>query len=147
VKVCTKCKVEKDGEEFTSHKGHKDGLDSWCRECHAEHARFRRTSAPGQKEKTYGDSIRRKFGITLNEYDRILKEQNGACAICKRVNPNGWRLAVDHDHKTGKIRGLLCTRCNTALGTIEDSPERVFSLLAYLEKYKIKPRPPIRKMR
>lgn len=63
---------------------------------------------------------RRAFGITLADYERMLLEQNGACQLCRWVpKPGNRRLAVDHDHKTGRIRGLLCGLCNKALGKVE----------------------------
>jgi hypothetical protein len=88
--------------------------------------------------------LRVKYGITMQDYTRMLQEQNGVCAICKqpesRVHPvtkNLRQLAVDHDHKTGKIRGLLCNRCNILLGFIEDenvSQVEYNSFVDYLKK-------------
>jgi hypothetical protein len=65
----------------------------------------------------------------------LLEEQGGKCAVCGKLNNEGRRrLAVDHDHKTGKVRGLLCGNCNTALGLVKEDPE-ILSLLAdYLRK-------------
>lgn len=64
--------------------------------------------------------LKRKFDITLEEYNTMLTEQDGVCAICKAPPDTRWkRLAVDHDHLTGKIRGLLCMTCNTMLGRLE----------------------------
>lgn len=67
--------------------------------------------------------IRKTYGITLAEYDEMLAEQHGVCKICGGVDPNGRRLAVDHDHVTGAVRGLLCVRCNLALGQYEKHPQ------------------------
>lgn len=63
--------------------------------------------------------LQRKFNISAEIYDIMLKKQNGVCAICSNTNDNGRRLAVDHDHQTGQIRGLLCNGCNRALGFVE----------------------------
>lgn len=63
-------------------------------------------------------SLRQRYGITLADYDAMLKAQGGGCAICAKP-PGKRRLAVDHDHKTGRIRGLLCSGCNTTLGWLE----------------------------
>ncbi len=62
--------------------------------------------------------LKKNFGITLEDYDRMFAEQKGLCKICGGDTPNK-RLAIDHDHKTGKVRGLLCLRCNTKLGWYE----------------------------
>lgn len=84
----------------------------------------------------------RRFGITIEQYDQKLAVQNGVCAICNKEETQKGRgglvkyLAVDHDHKTGKIRGLLCARCNhRILGYIKDSIEHLEAAIEYLKKY------------
>jgi len=74
-----------------------------------------------------------KFDITPGEYDRMLKRQGGGCAICSREPSEHRRLAVDHDHKTKEIRGLLCGRCNVALGLLDDSVSRLLEAIYYLK--------------
>ena len=70
-------------------------------------------------DREYG--LKNRYGITVDDYNKMLKEQNCCCDICGRHKLEfKTRLAVDHCHKTGKIRGLLCYRCNTNLGIIED---------------------------
>jgi hypothetical protein len=71
------------------------------------------------------------YGISLEDYDVMLEQQNGACAICGR-KPNE-RLAVDHCHATGTVRGLLCAKCNSGLAFYQDNPERLLAAIAYLE--------------
>lgn len=71
------------------------------------------------KEWRIGYMLQRKFGISKEEYDRMFVNQNGRCAICRRP-PKKFRLSVDHDHKTGKVRGLLCAPCNKVLGYVEN---------------------------
>lgn len=72
--------------------------------------------------------LKSKFGITPTDYDRMLVEQSGGCAICGKP-PTSRRLHVDHDHDTGKVRGLLCTRCNTSLGWLESHGEKAGAYL------------------
>jgi len=76
----------------------------------------------------------RKYGLTSEQYDEILTKQNFSCAICKE-HMSGFKqaLAVDHCHSTGKVRGLLCTGCNTAIGSMKDDTERLRNAVAYLE--------------
>jgi hypothetical protein len=76
----------------------------------------------------------KKYGITLAEYERLLKKQKGVCAICKKpeYDARQRRLSVDHDHETGRVRGLLCARCNRALGMFNDNPELLRSAARYL---------------
>lgn len=76
----------------------------------------------------------RKYGLTLYAYQRMLERQKGACAICKRPELDVGGLVVDHNHDTGKVRGLLCGSCNTALGLLQDSPDVVDAALLYLEE-------------
>jgi hypothetical protein len=79
--------------------------------------------------------LKAAYGITLAEYEAMLTAQGGVCAACG--NPPGKKsLAVDHDHETAKIRALLCTPCNTTIGQMRESPERLRKLIAYLEKHK-----------
>ena len=86
-----------------------------------------------QKNESYvrDREYRKRFGITLAEYEDLLKVQNGLCAICKQPCKRG-RLAVDHNHATGEVRGLLCRLCNLILGMLEDNPEWLKTAEAYL---------------
>ena len=79
--------------------------------------------------------MRRAYGIDGKTYDAMLAAQGGACAACRDA-PGKTHLAVDHDHETGAVRGLLCGQCNLALGSLRDSPARIAALLAYAEKHK-----------
>jgi hypothetical protein len=91
-----------------------------------------------------------KFGIDLEQYRTLLEKQGGLCAVClqpETINSRSrWvknttkkrALAVDHDHKTGKVRGLLCSGCNTALGKLGDDEHRIRALLAYLQNHEKK---------
>lgn len=83
-------------------------------------------------ERFRANSYQTLYRITIPEYDSVLLFQRGVCAGCGRP-PGPRRLAVDHDHKTGLIRGLLCWRCNNALGKIDDDISRLRSLVGYLE--------------
>lgn len=89
------------------------------------------------------ERLQRDFGITLENYQQMLAEQNGVCALCfqpeKRIiSKNGKisELAVDHCHATGKIRGLLCAQCNTGLGLFYDNTEVLTRAISYLTQYK-----------
>lgn len=73
----------------------------------------------------------KKLGISVDSYDKLVVEQNNKCAICgKEGNPK--RLCADHNHKTGKIRGLLCSHCNVGLGYLKDNIEYLKSAIEYL---------------
>lgn len=78
--------------------------------------------------------IKARYGVTADRYDQMMQEQGGVCAICEMPNTNGRRLAIDHDHKTGVIRGLLCGTCNTSIGHAKDDPDRLRAMADYLER-------------
>ena len=78
--------------------------------------------------------LKRTYGLTMEAYNSMLEGQDGVCAICQCEPEYGKNLHVDHDHNTGKIRGLLCIKCNRALGLLYDDLETVASLLEYLRK-------------
>jgi len=82
--------------------------------------------------------LQKLYGITVEDYAEMLEAQGGGCAICgiRGEDQNGRvkNLAVDHDHATGAVRGLLCHLCNRALGLLQDSPEQLRRALQYLEK-------------
>lgn len=80
------------------------------------------------------NEYKRKYGITIEQYDELLARQNNVCAICKFPCKTGRRLAVDHCHETGKIRGLLCHDCNTGIGKLKESPDLLLQAHKYLSQ-------------
>jgi hypothetical protein len=79
-----------------------------------------------------------KFGMPYGTYEAMLAAQDGVCAICGSADPKRrgtQNFCVDHCHTTGKVRGLLCYSCNTALGHLNDDPEKIRKLISYLSKY------------
>ncbi len=92
---------------------------------------------PEQRELNKIAQFKRRYSMTYADYYRMLEEQGGGCAICGYV-PRKRRLSVDHDHKTGQIRGLLCVSCNRGLPWFADSPENLAQASEYLYKSRIK---------
>lgn len=91
-------------------------------------------------ERSRRANLKHFFGITLEEYNEMLESQNGLCAICQRHHTEFKRnLAVDHDHHTGKIRGLLCGSCNSGLGKLQDDMDVLECAIVYLEKHSAYP--------
>lgn len=88
-----------------------------------------RTAEPHDHRRQWRRRIKALYGLTLADWDRMLFEQSGRCATCTAVTEH---LYVDHCHASGRVRGLLCLRCNSALGWLEDDVERLDCLRAYL---------------
>lgn len=83
-----------------------------------------------------GRTLQQKYGITLGDYNRMLESQGGGCAICGESPKKGKKLlAVDHNHKTGEVRGLLCGRCNAMIGFSGDAPDLLKAAIRYLENW------------
>lgn len=100
-------------------------------------ARYRAENAETLRHK----ERERKFGITRQKYADLFHSQNGVCAICFKPETATRKgvikaLAVDHDHQTGEVRGLLCSDCNTGIGKLKDDPEVLRNAADYLERFK-----------
>lgn len=142
MKICSKCKVEKPLQEFYTHANKAGGKTSWCKKCMAERVAEKRKD-PVQKElwKEYGrrSRLKKHYGITADAYDQMVIDQKSSCAICGSTEVGGrgegTRLAVDHDHETNQVRGLLCVSCNNGLGRFKDNPELLLKAAAYLRNY------------
>lgn len=154
---CTICKKLKIDELFHKNSSprcvkSRRGRCYVCKECSSQRykdpsGRGKETSRKAKLKKKISDPVgfsissrgthlKAKYGIDHSEYERILQLQNGRCAICKTKNPGGRGLFhVDHDHITGKIRGLLCLMCNAGLGMFRDNYCFVFNASEYLARY------------
>jgi hypothetical protein len=85
------------------------------------------------KEERKKSSLKREYNITLEEYNQRLKKQKGSCAICHEKFKSDTHTQVDHDHKTGKVRGLLCRKCNSILGYSNDEIQILLNAINYLK--------------
>jgi hypothetical protein len=119
--VCRAAKAESQRKFRANHPG-KAAKDS--REYRANH--------PYLRDEDRRRRLLREYGISPEEYDALLTSQDGRCCICGADYPgaNGWH--IDHCHKTGVVRGILCHRCNLGLGNFRDDPERLAAAIEYL---------------
>jgi len=138
-KQCQMCNLTKDISHFHKSKSNKDGYGSYCRPCKYQANRKsdnKRLSENRVKflEQRKNWHLKQTYGITLDHYKRLLAEQDNKCAICKKPEHEERyrRLAVDHCHNTNKIRGLLCQRCNRAIGLLKDNVDNLKSAIVYL---------------
>lgn len=116
-KPCTICGEAKPVSEFYTEKRNRDGYGSHCKPCYEQRQR------PGR--------IKRKYGITVDEYDALMSKQVGRCPICKQATD----LVIDHCHRSGKVRALLCDRCNRLLGVADDDIQLLRSAIAFLNQH------------
>lgn len=121
LKCCKQCGEVKQLSEFAKYSGG-SGLRGHCRGCANQRWRELYSGNNQRKSKARGYNLTRLYGLSLEEYNGLLELQGNRCAICKR-DASRWKykLAVDHDHLTGVVHGLLCQPCNRALGYLENS--------------------------
>ncbi|KAB2348952.1 endonuclease VII domain-containing protein [Actinomadura rudentiformis] len=128
MKYCPQCREVKPLKAFGRNRATKSGLAAYCRPCHT-------ATMAEIKQRTHGSErnylLKLRYGITEQEVAQMAARQGGLCAICL----SGAAKHVDHDHKTGKVRGLLCFSCNGALGQFGDDPRRMRAAAAYLERH------------
>jgi uncharacterized protein YbaR (Trm112 family) len=145
-KECPKCEHALSLTEFNK-SNRRDGYQTYCRSCHNNMQREKYALDPGQKIKRQIRANRRKnrdpfvakkselkrlYGITFEDYIEMLVEQDQVCAICKEECKTRKMLSVDHDHQSGKVRGLLCNRCNRAIGMMKDDIVILENAIQYL---------------
>lgn len=152
MKTCKHCNLSKDLSCFAKHTKSKDGLQSYCKDCHHNiNALYRLNNKEKDKErnklyhKQKADIVRdrhykNRYAISYDYFLELVENQNKKCKICKIDLTLGDRkktcAVLDHCHVTGKIRGVLCTMCNTALGKFCDSISILESAINYLEESK-----------
>ncbi len=157
-KVCADCGDSKPLSEFGKDKYNNDGLNYDCKECKNRKARARDKANPEQTkarnargakkraawykttagiETSRRAHLKKMFNITLETYNEMLEIQEGVCAICSKPEMNNVNkvLTVDHNHETGKIRGLLCGLCNMGIGALRDDEQLLKNSIKYLRKY------------
>lgn len=142
MKFCPKCKHSKNLEFFSRDLSTSDGKRSHCKECCSssyknyrinnkekraiEGKEWRKNNPDAVINHNFKNNLK-KFGLTVEIYNNMLKAQNHVCAICEKPemtkrNNKIKQLSVDHCHATGKVRGLLCTKCNTGIGLLREDP-------------------------
>ena len=136
-KICTKCGEDKPLSEYNKRSASRDGLTSRCTDCLNTKAMQTRAKKPND---TRGYNLKKRFNISIDDYNHIFLKQRGLCAICTKpestIDKKGnikW-LAVDHNHTTQEIRGLLCSSCNTGIGLLGDSEKVLKSAIKYLKE-------------
>lgn len=139
-KYCRRCDTDKPITEYVLRSEPRKGLRAWCNTCRRLQVKdyyhgYCVNTPEGIakfKKKRRSNYLQRKYGISMEDFDRLLSDQDGACAICGKTNVRA--LHVDHDHDTNRIRGILCSPCNRALGAFGDSIGLLTSAVDYLTR-------------
>ena len=134
-KPCVKCVKEnskrrhENGKTRADKQKNREKVNAYNRE------RYHALS-PEEKRMRLRRQLLATYGMTPEDYDNKLSSQNGVCALCKKKCPTGKPLAVDHNHDTGEVRGLLCTNCNTGIGLFYERIDLFEAAVLYLDQYK-----------
>lgn len=131
---CARCKEDKPTSSYAKSSAKVNGYQSYCRPCATERRRASPTYRP-PLDKERETQFKYRYGITKADFDQMWEEQAGECAICFNTLTLELRgYAIDHNHETGEVRGLLCNRCNTGLGLFRDNPSYLASAEVYLRE-------------
>lgn len=137
MKTCSKCPFSGPLEDFPPDVRRKDGRQPYCRRCDnkASSARYEKNKEQAKRDMWRYD-LKRLYNMTPDQYNSMLEQQNYCCALCGNTEPGygSTRFSVDHNHKTGKVRGLLCKGCNLGLGKFKDDSLLLRLAVVYLEE-------------
>jgi hypothetical protein len=139
MKKCSVCLVERPLNCFYFRKDN-NAYRASCKECflkQQQKTHLKRKDLPEYKSKIRKYSLKHNYGITLEDYNALLEKQERSCAICKSKEVNrktDKNFCVDHNHKTGEVRGLLCHSCNAMLGKAKENSDTLRNAAAYLEE-------------
>jgi hypothetical protein len=133
MKKCYVCCEEKEDTAFNKCSKSKDGLQHYCRVCSN---RKRKEWDLEDPERTKGKYLRESYGLSFTQYTKMLEDQDNKCAICGEEETRFLKkLVVDHCHKTGEVRQLLCNMCNHGVGNFKDNPELMLKAIEYLKQH------------
>lgn len=151
-KRCAKCKRGKPLSAFNRRKRSKDGVQARCREC----CSFESKNLTGEKKTERNKKVKKwraknpeknskylrkyrlkiMYGLTPDDWNALYEEQGGCCAICGiHQSSLNQTLSIDHDHKTNKVRSLLCVSCNSALGMVKENKLILFQMISYIDEH------------
>lgn len=134
--ICKECGQDKVAGDFHWKSNGNVAHGQRCRVCYKKFC-----EQPWYKERQRDNNLKRLYGISAEEYNTFYREQGGVCAVCKQESDATGKnstLQVDHDHKSGKVRGLLCYRCNLAMGVLAEDEKRIYQILDYLSIHTFK---------
>lgn len=133
-KICRDCGLPKPLADFYSVGAY---TEPSCKSCKGERVSAYRKANP---DKCRGWVRKSRYNVSSEQYSHMLALQEGVCAVCaqpevRETNGTVWHLSVDHDHLTGRVRGLICDACNKVLGLVQDNPSRLEAAMDYLARF------------
>lgn len=136
MKTCSKCNETKPLSEFYTDRSLPGGKRNYCSVCDRKKAQNYREKFPEKaKMQVRSSKLKIKYGIDLDKFNLMVTEQNNKCAICETVFWAPKYTCVDHCHKTGKVRAILCGPCNTGLGLFKESTQILEKAIQYLKTH------------
>jgi hypothetical protein len=155
--TCSKCKKKKSEDQFYARKALKSGKSKWCKECYRTYAKNDRREYFKQYQREYQRKYRKKYDkmpkrrernrvkgwksqgiiLSISGYNKLYNEQKGRCCICgKHQSEINYPLYVDHNHMTGKVRGLVCRYCNFLIGVVENREKELKKIHKFIQEKK-----------
>lgn len=139
-KTCASCGEDKDVGQFYLRLGKPRGICKPCKKTYDKEYRERTGHSQRHSLRNWERSLENKYGITGQDYHAMAEAQGHVCAVCGGVETykkdnKPKRLAVDHDHRTGKVRGLLCFKCNVMIGQARENSDYLASAMMYLREH------------
>jgi len=135
-KKCSKCKNNKPLKDFSKNKNSKDGYHHYCKKCKNDDGRERYKTDVKYRERIRNSALKRKYNISYDEFLIKFNSQNGKCGICeKELFLDKQNTCVDHNHVTGEVRDVLCSRCNNLVGLSDENVNLLKKVILYIETY------------
>lgn len=133
-KICIKCNLNKELIDFPKRKDSKDGTKNECKSCYSKRSSIKAKNKKYINQKSY--YWKKHYNLSIEDYNNLLIKQENRCLICgiSFNNMKNRLIHIDHDHKTNKVRGILCNKCNCLLGCANDDILILLNSIKYLER-------------
>lgn len=132
-KRCSHCKEVKDISNFCKNKSTKDGYHHQCKKCASEYALAYSKTKTGKINGKF-NMLKYRYGLTRDEYHDLINKQKNKCCICgDELKTGTGKSGIDHNHETGKVRGILCRNCNILIGYLECNKHKINIAMKYIK--------------
>lgn len=132
-KTCSQCNIEKPLTDFNKASKGRFKVRADCRACQKAAESLYYSTEVGKLAR-FKQWLKTRYGLSIEEYEKLVAKHDGNCAICNNPPTSYFKLYIDHDHATGKVRGLLCSQCNSLLGMAKENITTLQAAISYLEE-------------